>query len=50
MQGGDTSDNTSQYIVNIRWVFEGILLPTIGCVGILGKYCCHHLPLEQENK
>ena len=29
--------HTPDYIVNIRWLFEGVMLPAVGTVGILGK-------------
>ena len=25
------------YVVNIRWILEGIVLPSVGIIGIVGK-------------
>ena len=33
----NSSLQTPNYIVNIRWVFEGIMLPLVGIIGIFGK-------------
>ena len=34
----NSSAETPEYIVNIRWLFEGIMLPAVGSVGISGKF------------
>ena len=33
----DTAIVTPAYVVKMRWLFEGILVPSVGTVGILGK-------------
>ena len=43
----DSSDdkheiNNQDIILNIRWALEGIMLPCIGVIGILGKLSEHH--------
>ena len=34
-----TADNVPDYVVNARWVLEGILLPVVGGLGVGGRYC-----------
>ena len=34
--GRNDSVHTPDYIVHIRWLFEGVMLPAVGMVGILG--------------
>ena len=31
-------EEASSYVVNIRWLLEGIILPSVGIIGIIGKY------------
>ena len=32
-------DETQSYVVNLRWLLEGIIVPSVGIVGIIGKSC-----------
>ena len=32
-----SSDGIPDYVVNARWVLEGILLPVVGGVGVVGR-------------
>ena len=36
MSGEDNFDVAPFYVLNIKYVFEGILTPTIGLIGIIG--------------
>ena len=36
MSGEDNFDVAPFYVLNLKYVFEGILTPTIGLIGIIG--------------
>ena len=29
--------DTPDYVVNIKWVLEGLVMPVVGIIGIIGK-------------
>ena len=36
--GAEDLEEAPSYVLNIRWLLEGILLPCVGIIGIIGKY------------
>ena len=38
-----SSDGIPDYVVNARWVLEGILLPVIGGLGVVGRSFVLHI-------
>ena len=47
MAAEDLEEATS-YVVNIRWLLEGIILPSVGFIGIVGKYFKHVLMTNSQ--
>ena len=37
MSGSDSVPVTPAYVVNIKWALEGVVMPTVGVIGIIGR-------------
>ena len=37
MSDSDSVPVTPDYVVNIKWALEGLVMPTVGVIGIIGN-------------